>query len=757
MGRRWDYSLPISSSILDKYIPKKWWEFVTTLLIIALAAIPPLLIIQQRWFHSPIDYDVNQYGYGLCSIQLFCRSTIASSALLLFIICSVSLILLFMLSRRRIYSSFPPDEFNTTNQLLVDMPDQHQLFLFHFCIIVSGLGFIFIEVSYWLRNRLPNWDLIVVIFIYLLGWLFHEPKYSGMNIKSIVNLSGIALVIAEIILLAITIFYLFHHSRMYLLSIITFILVLAILIRFYPKLRYITLILCMGIVLFSVNIDSWQTSYIKDEYPQFDLALSIVNGKDISTIANNIFSAEGNYHTTPMMATDIQVFFMEIFGADGFGWRISNPILCTLAIGLLYYFYYTFLGEPLALAAATLLACSEYIMSFSKIGYSNLQAFFILSLVLTAAVWALKSNRFFAFIVLGLFMGLSFYLFPAALYTLPIPILLLLVFFPPITKAAIKRWAAILSSIGIIIFPLFLQPVYWVTKIPGTFLDHTLYPNTFGGYVDHFSSNAFNAYLSFLYIQQNTHFVSISYVDPLTGLLFLLGISYSLLFFRKSRFMLFSLISFIMMLLLVGVSHGYLVPPTTRMFLLLPWWVLFAAFGLKYLLGQIQHLINPSSSLSFLFLACILIFVALMNIYQSLVVSYTMFSDMQTVEPNFVKTAAEIEKTQPGIIKNYIILMDNTKETGEFIRFKSVYPEYFQSSTVQEVMIDSPVLSNDILTKLTNSNTIVFIDLLSNPSWREIVESALMKSGRKPCEYTNHGKRKLLYLYSSLEFIDVCR
>jgi uncharacterized membrane protein len=746
----------ISEFLSSLHFPKKFSEVFITLLIIASAAIPPLVILQQRWFTPLLDYDINKLSYGFCAIQLLCRSTISSSILILFVICSASLCLLFILSRRYFNSSSFLHDIEKPNPNIYEKPDRRRLMISRLLLMASGLGFIFVVVSNGVRNTLPGLDLIFVIVLYLFGWIIHEPYFPRANLNLLSNVAGIALLISEMLLLVIIISSMVHHSNNYILPFLILIPLWAISIYYFPKFRYITIILCLGIVLLSLNINAWQTSYIGDEYPLFETAQSIAGGNNTGEFALNIFNAEGKYRVTPMIASYIQAFFMKLFGVDGFGWRISNVLLCTLGFGLLYLFYRVFLGETLALVAAALLACSEYLISFSKIGYANLHSFFILSVVLAAAIWAVRSNRFIAFVILGISMGFAFYSFPAALYILPIPILFLIIYNPPFTKASILRWGTMIVSMGILIYPLFLQPNYWASKISGTFFDNTLFPNTFSGYLDHFSSNAFNAIYSFLYVQQDTHYVSISYVDPLTGFLILLGIFYSLLLIRKSRFIVFSLLSFMITLLLAGVSHGYLVPPTTRMFLLLPWWVLFAVLGLQYLLDRLRSFTHASSHILGFFLVGVLTITATLNIYQAFVISYESFSDNQNIGSYFVKTAAESEKYQPGIIKNYIVLMDNSKDVGEFIFFKTVYPEYFHSSTIQEVVLESPDLSEDMLDRLTSPDTIVFLYHISNPDWIETIESELTEIGRSACYYTYRRKEILFFFYSSSEFMNAC-
>src|SRR6185369_11492468 len=103
-------------------------------------------------------------------------------------------------------------------------------------------------------------------------------------------------------------------------------------------------------------------------------------------------------------------------------------------------------------------------------GYNNLQAFFALGLVLAALAHSLKSMKLAAFAFLGLAMGFCFYVYPAALYVIPLPLLGLLIYLPALTRDSIKRWGWMILSVLLVIYPLFVQPKYWQEKLPGTFL-----------------------------------------------------------------------------------------------------------------------------------------------------------------------------------------------------------------------------------------------------------------------------------------------
>ncbi len=106
--------------------------------------------------------------------------------------------------------------------------------------------------------------------------------------------------------------------------------------------------------------------------------------------------------------------------------------------------------------------------------------------------------------------------------------------------------------------------------------------------MSHLATNLLYAALSHLYTPHETHFVVVSYVDPLTAALVWIGLACFLWLAVRERFAAFSLIGFTALLLLAGASHDRQFPTATRMFLLLPWYALFAAAGLTWLLAELQ-------------------------------------------------------------------------------------------------------------------------------------------------------------------------
>jgi len=343
---------------------------------------------------------------------------------------------------------------------------------------------------------------------------------------------------------------------------------------------------------------------------------------------------------------------MKMFDNHNFGWRFSNPFLTASSLFFFYYFFKSFIPQRTALITVILLGASHYLMSFSKIGYNNLQAFFALGLVLAAFAWALKSLRVISFVFLGLSIGLCFYLYPASLYVTPLPFIGLFIYFPPNNKDALKRWGWTIVSAALLIYPLVVQPGYWETKIAGTFL-YTEVSTSTGALIHNMFLNVLYTSLSFLYTPEQTHYVSSGYMDPISSIFIMMGSVYlAKLAFSKNRSALFLAFGFLAMFFIVGATHGRDFPTATRMFLLLPWFALFASYGIEWCAEKVSTLFNVNNR-NMVALVTGLIVIA--NLYHAYAIDIRNMPQYHTLAPMFVKTVREIQ-ANPGVLRNPIIL-----------------------------------------------------------------------------------------------------
>jgi hypothetical protein len=459
-------------------------------------------------------------------------------------------------------------------------------------------------------------------------------------------------------------------------------------------------------------------------------------------MGTNLFHGTYVYETHPYISSLIQAVFMKLVGVDSFGWRFSSIYLSAISIGLFYLFLKRFCPNRIALFSSILLAGSEYIMSFDKIGYNNLQALFAMGLVLAVSGYAVQSKRLFGFTLLGASMALCFYVFPAALYILPIPILLLMIYLPPFSKQNIRFWVMLIIPLWVCIFPLLLQPDYWQSKLSGTIFNTPSLIGTFQNLIIHFASNIFFAFYSFLYIYQQSHYVFSSYTDPLTGMLILIGIAAFLGNFLRRKFATFWIISFAIMIFLVGSSHDQTYPLTTRMFLLLPFFAFFAAIGLSWLQIKLRE-VTGNKKFSKLLSRVLLIIVILLNTYQAYVKAPEYYKGQ--FESSYLSTIENIENKYTNDPKTFLLF--SSKAWGMYASqaLQEVYGIPKEWDRIIELDADQLNGSTETTALIRQGNTFVIIRPSTDGSSQKNVEEQISALGEKLCPIMDHPGGNLLF------------
>ena len=729
-------------------------RLVYLLLILIIASIPSIWVFINRWLDpSPSERLMFKF-YGRCVVQLFCQSTLPTIIIIGSLLYALILALLFYRLRKNLSSPviLVGMDFNSPSAL--DNTRKRRSLFAEILLWISFIGF-FLTFTYSLyARRIPGWDLIAVFSCLLTSFLLPEIKNIIQRLKE--NLFFYLSALLPHILLIAFLFAYNAHSQYWIVIGVVFLLSLVNLRRYSHRVSLIYWIFLIAIVLFTINNDTWWSSLIGDEYTQFDLTYSLTKSRNIIWFGDNLFNTQGNFGTAPLFATYIQVLFFKVFGINGFGWWFSNTYLCATGIVLFYYFLNKFIVEKVALVAVVLLAGSEYLISFGKIGYTNLQAFFALTLVLASAVWALRSKSNLAFCIAGTSLAFCFYSFPAAIYAAPLPLLLLFLYFPPRTKEAIKQWGILLAAFGMLVFPLFLQTKYWFDKIPGTILADPDIMYSLQSILEQIISNAYYAFIAFLYVQQETHYVAVSYVDPLTGVFILTGF-FSLLYqIRRSRFLTFWLISFFSMLLLVGTTHNYTTPPTTRMFLLLPWWMVFAAAGMYYLTCQLMALLRFSKRAVVITTLGSLLLVIGINEYQSQWMAYKLYASRQSLVYVLIRQAEQAYKIKPGEMRKYIFLTDSTWSSEGFWRLPLIYPDYLGDAKISHVKIDGMVISESLQESFEDPNTFLFLLPFSHTAWEKNIIEILIEKGKLSCQILRLEGDELVDIYSTPDYSTAC-
>ena len=387
-------------------------------------------------------------------------------------------------------------------------------------------------------------------------------------------------------------------------------------LRYRKEIGPVFWIISVALIVHTIHINAWWFSVIGD-----DLLFLREAREALASFSGNGYERffQGGAHA--YLSTLIQASFLALFGENSFAWRFSSIYPAIMSLPLFYGFFNYFLRKRVALLVTVLLAGSHYLMTFDKIGYNNLQALFVMGLMLYLTTRVIRYDRMSSYIFLGAAIGLSFYVFAGALLAVPLPLMLLMFYAPPRTWQSLKRWGAMALAALILIYPFVLQPVYWQYKHLGTFLTTQSVVTADNNAIWHVFSNFLYTLASPILVIDETHYLAVAYVDLISTVLLLIGVSYLAWHWQGQRFIRFLLVSFVFMVFVTGTIHNYLQPPTTRMFMLLPWFMFFVVVGLLWLGAQLQR-IGFSTSAAGRTLLTVITLILIVNVYQAYVLSY---------------------------------------------------------------------------------------------------------------------------------------
>jgi 4-amino-4-deoxy-L-arabinose transferase-like glycosyltransferase len=691
-----------------------------------LALIPPVLIFLDRWLLNQRVRELFQTWW--CRANLLCRSAYPSYFMVIFPCLVLCVPLVWILIRRL------PESWLLLRLTLPARPPSAPLSAAQtrasrLLFAAAGIGIALVVARAVVEHHVPGWELALAYAAYLLAWVLREAPVAAVWAKLRRRQGPLTAILLGEVALLVALASRYGQYRFHWITAVLLLLAAANLWRYRKMIHPIVWIATLALALYATNMNAWWLSAIGDEYSFWAYAREIAEKQRLSFIGANLFNGQAVYGAHPYFSSLIQSVFMRLFDSDGFGWRISNACLCAAAVLLLYLFTRTFVTRRTALMAALFLAISHYIISFGKIGYNNLQALFAEALVLAAAAWAVRTRRPLAFAVLGAGIGFCFYVYPAALYMVPLPVLLLLLYLPPVSRAAIGRWAVMVVSAIIPIIPLFLQPGYWQAKIAGTLFYTPEITQTGLSTTVHIGSNLIYAALSHLYVPQESHFVVVSYVDPLTTALVWLGLACFLRLVFRERFAAFCLIGYAVLLFLVGASHDRQFPTATRMFLLLPWYALFAAAGLTWLVAELR-------SIGLLYgngrgLVALVFVIALgLNLYQAYPLARDRMGGLQSLETLFLRTVQWAQRGEESARKTYVFVTDPSWSSVGIQMIPEVYPV---RAKIAEVVISGPSLPESAAPLIADRNTLVIIKPWLDPTWQAALEAPLRALGKEPC------------------------
>ncbi len=741
----WPFSPPPaspSSAPLPSLDESHYWEIARKLgrwallgLCILLAALPPFLVFLDRWLLDRQVHDLLRDTW--CRSEFFCQLWWPSYFLII-IASAVLLVLLVVFAvrdNRPHNNQAPAAPGDSQEQKAAIRPEQRRIAR---GLEVLALGWFLLLMLLAAGSRIaPGIELLPAILVYLLGRVLAE--YSAGTLFMMLRgwwarfwplgLAHLSLIV-----------FLSDSSVGRPTALLTFGLLVAALLnlwRLRSRIQTIHWVTLAAVFLFTLNINSWAFSTIGDEYSFFTFGRDILQYQTWDYRTSHFFNGMGVYGSHPYLSSVFHALSMGLLGVNNFGWRFSSLYLAALSIPMFYFFFRRFLDERVSLLGAGMLGCSHYLMTFGKIGYNNLQALFVMGLVLWAAGEAVRSRRALNYTFLGLSLGLVFYVYPAALYVLPLAGLLMLMYDPPFNRPALKRW--FLAGVAFFIFfsPLIFQPEYWQAKVAGTLFYNPDIMQQDGGIAGHLARNFLYSLFSFLYIAQESHFVTSSYVDPLSGMLVLLGLAWAIKLLRRDRFAVFLLLGFLLLNFFVGATHDRSTPANTRMFLLLPWFTLLAALGLSWLAWQLQRLHAPprlATALAVLLLAGILAG----NLYQAYSLSRQRSEGQPSMEMLFLRMLQRDASLQSAAMQDaprriYLFITEEGWNIDGLRLAQQIYAVPDSVTQLQRVAVTGSELPPSVVDLIQNEDVGVIIQPWMREDWRAALETRLAEWNKKPC------------------------
>ena len=272
---------------------------------------------------------------------------------------------------------------------------------------------------------------------------------------------------------------------------------------------------------------------------------------------------------------------------------------------------------------------------------------------------------------------------------------------------------------------LLLQPQLVPARVMGTYyFTHPLNGSVMN-LVQHIAKNFVLAFFSGFHISSESHFVVSGYLDPFTAGLSLIGLVLTTVWARRERFATVLWLSFFAMLFLAGVSHDRATPPTTRMFMLLPWFALFATLAIEWLVTTLPKFRSPARY-------ALLALVLLTNVTQAYQLAPMRTAAYQTTPSLSLRLATNLERAFPGQERLFLFVSNPKWNPNGLKDIQKAYPQFLANTRIEDFNVSPSALSM-LAERALPAETYVIEHESIGPLWKDQIAEVMKAAGKSSC------------------------
>ena len=375
------------------------------------------------------------------------------------------------------------------------------------------------------------------------------------------------------------------------------------------------LILSLAIFLRVYRIDRIPPGIFVDETNGALDALHILEGNHASPFATG-------WYQTPNLYIYYMAGIIKIFGANYLSLKIISLLPAILTVIAIFFLGRLLFGPTAGLSTMLFMAVNRWHLTLSRWGWVELMPPLFLILALYFLIRGFKSRKAIEFVLGGILCGLMVYTYLAARLAVAI-ILIYCLYWLFANPGGIKKnlqanwtglalfWLAAIIVVAPLLVTYFKYPDTFFNRIQEvSILNDIKQQNSYQPLMNNFIS-----YLKFFHqagdMNARHNLPGEPELDPITGLLFVVGIGYSLFRFRETRS------GLLWIWIILGLAGGILssqseAPQSYRTIIVIPAIVLFCASVLdpmirgiytllcklprfsQKLLGKISHISNAA-------------------------------------------------------------------------------------------------------------------------------------------------------------------